>query len=318
MRWVLPVILLLLTTTTLPVTAHPEGVRVVATFSNLVHDLKLISCPRDEIDYLAPPGLDPHDYELRPSDLEKLKGADLILSLAHAPFEISIRELISKGEIKAKLIEVPSIEGIRIYNNPLTGQPNYHMPIYDPMNYLVLMRKLRESLKELNPTCSETYDTNYLEVESRIKSLMMEVRRINLTALASTPIAQYALEWIGIKVKFLLMKEEGLSATPSELSEIYRAARNKEIGIVITVGDESTPVNLKAIEIANEFGIRRVNVPSPLEGSSIPDKLTKLIRTLNEGEVGSKPAYTGNLTSTLVLAVPIVLITIYFLRKKRS
>ncbi|MEM3371932.1 MAG: zinc ABC transporter substrate-binding protein [Candidatus Korarchaeum sp.] len=317
MRWV-PVTLLLLTTAALPVAARPEGVRVVATFSNLVYDLKLISCPQDEIDYLAPPGLDPHDYELRPGDLEKLRRADLILSLAHAPFEVSVRELISKGEIKAKLIEVPSIEGIRIYSNPLTGQPNYHMPIYDPMNYLVLMRELREALKELNPTCSETYDMNYLEVENRVRSIVMEARRMNLTALASTPIAQYALEWLGIEVRFLLMKEEGISATPSELSEIYRAARNKEIGIVVTVGDESTPVNLKAIEIADEFGIRRVNVPSPLEGSSIPDKLTKLIRALKEEGVGSKPANTIDLTSTLILAVSVMLIAIYFLRKKRS
>lgn len=289
--------------------------RIVVTFSNLVHDIRLIACADDEVDYLVPPGLDPHDYELRPGDIEKLRRADLIVSTAHTPFEVSVRKMVSEGSVRARLMEIPSVKGIRIYENPSTGQPNYHMPIYDPLNYLAFMRELRDVLKELNPSRSETYDRNYLEVEERIRSMMAEAHRMNATALASTPMAQYALEWLGVRVRFLLMKDEGLPVTPSELSEIYRAARSGEIDLVVTVGDERTQANLKAIEISEEFGIRRVNIPSPLEGSSIPDKLDRIVRSLGEGIERGKSTQGDSMVLVLI-PVALALLVVYLLRRR--
>ncbi len=314
----IPVLTLLLIAIPLPATAHPDGLRILVTFSNLLHDLKLLACPSDSVDYLAPPGLDPHEYELRPADIGKIREADLIVSTAHTPFEISIRGMVLRGEIKARLVEIPSIEGIRIYENPMTGQPNYHMPIYDPLNYLTFMRELRDILKELNPSCSKDYDSNYLALEGRVRRIMDEAQRMNMTALASAPTAQYALEWLGIKVRFLLMKEEGLPATLSELSEIYRAARNNEIGIVVTLGDESTPANLKAVEVSEEFGIRKVSIPSPLDQSSIPEKLTEVVRSL-KGSGSNRPG-TGDLASMQIALVAvllfILLMVVYFVRRR--
>lgn len=318
MRRVALAVLLLLMVVNVPyAAADQKGVRVVATFSNLVHDLKLIACPNDEIDYIAPPGLDPHDYEMKPSDLIKLREADLVVSTAHTPFEVSIRELVSRGEIRAKLVEVPSLKGISILENPSTGQPNYHMPIYDPSNYLKFMEAVRDVLKELNPACSEVYDRKYRELERRVESLVVGARKVNAIALASTPTAQYALEWLGVKVRFLLMKDEGLPATPRELSEIYRAARSGEIGLVVTVGDENTPANLKAIELAKEFGIRKVNVPSPLEQRSIPDKLHEVILSLEgEGSRGESVQVGDSTLLAILTLASAILITLAYLRRR--
>lgn len=299
------------------INATQDGVRILVTFSNLVYDLKLIVCQSDEVDYLVPQGLDPHDYELRPEDLDKLRRADLIVSTGHTPFEARIREMILRGEIGAKLIEIPRINGIIIHENPVTKQPNYHMPIYDPGNYLAFMRELKYDLSELNPSCSQVYEESYERIEESVRELMKSVKMMNVTALLSLPSGQYALEWLGVKVKYLLMKEEGLPASPSELSEIYRAAGRGEIDLIVTVGDEGTTVNRKAIEISTEFGVRKVNIPSPLDRGSFIDKLKLVVESLEGGrEVKGGSGIQQAIPYAVLVATLISLALIHLLRRK--
>jgi len=313
MRKLIIVMLATLLLHTLPLNSE-NGVKILVTFSNLAYDVKLITCPTDEIDYLVPPGLDPHEYELRPSDIEKLREAELIVSTAHTPFEASIKEMVSKGELKARLLEIPWIEGMRISRNPMTGGPNYHMPILDPSNYIKFMGTLRDALEEMNPSCGNYYDEKFEEVKGKIDELL-KTPRLNLTALASDPRAQYYVEWLGIEVKYLLVKEEETPITPSELTEIYRKARNNEIDLIIVVGDERTASNRKAMEISEEFGIRVLKVPSPTEQGSVLDKLSAMISSLEEVEVThSRVPYATHATyiiAALIISL-VILILAYF------
>ena len=69
-------------------------------------------------------------------DVAKLREADVIVSTTHAPFETQIVEMVKSGEIKARLVEILRIKGIKILKNPAISTPNYHWPIYDPSNYI--------------------------------------------------------------------------------------------------------------------------------------------------------------------------------------
>jgi zinc/manganese transport system substrate-binding protein len=303
---------------TLPLNSG-SGVKILVTFSNLAYDVKLISCPTDEVDYLVPPGLDPHEYELRPGDMEKLREADLIVSTAHAPFEASIKGMISRGELKARLLEIPWIEGMNILRNPMTGGPNYHMPILDPSNYIKFMRALRDSLKEMNPSCGDQYDEKFEEIRRKVDELL-KAPKLNLTALASDPRAQYYVEWLGIDVKYLLVKEEETPITPSELAEIYNKARNKEIDLIIVVGDENTASNRKAMEISEEFGIRVLKVPSPTEQGSVLDKLNAVISSLGEVEVAREGAHRTYVYTYIIAAslLALAILVLAYLRKVKQ
>ncbi len=302
-----------------PVMASPHGLYVVVTFTNLLPDIKLLACEYDTVHSLVPPGVDPHDYELRPSDVNELARADLIISTAHAPFERVIHDRVASGEISSLLVEIPHIEGMRILKNPVTGQPNYHMPIYDPENYLMFMRYLKDVMSELNPSCSHHYEESYQEIVERIRDLESKVPEFNATAIAVTPVAQYAVEWTGIKVKHLLQKERGVPATPPELIEMRKKAMSGDIDLMILVGKGKTQLNLKAIELAEESGIPYITVPSPLEVRSIPDKLGDVVRTLSKVNFTSGRAVeygsTPLIAALLMIAVSL-LGTIYLLVKK--
>ncbi len=296
----------------------PRGLNVIVTFSNLKYDVDLLACSSDRVVSLVPSGVDPHDYELKPEDVNLLKEADIVVSTAHAPFERLIREKVASGEIKAELVEIPKL-GLKILTNPATKQPNYHMPIYDPDNYLKFMGRLREIMARENPECASQYKERYDRIRERILEIKMEAPRLNLSAVAVSPVAQYAVEWAGVKVRYLLLKERGVPATPPELAEIRRRALTGEIGIMLLVGNARTPLNKKAVEMAEEMGIPWINVPSPLEPRSIIEKLEDVVRALsNIGEVRSARMRYGYipLIVTVVVIIASLSAALYLLRRQ--
>ncbi|MEM1703052.1 MAG: zinc ABC transporter substrate-binding protein, partial [Zestosphaera sp.] len=110
--------------------SNSTGITIVVTFPNLADDVNLIMCDSDRVYSLLPPSIDPHDYSLTPADVKLLEQADLIISTAHTHFELRISELRDQGVIKAVVIEIPKVSGIKLLQNPSTGLPNLHMPIY--------------------------------------------------------------------------------------------------------------------------------------------------------------------------------------------
>ncbi len=289
-------VLAVLALTLLPTTSlsTDRGLTVVVTFSNLVPDVKQLICAADKVESLVPPGVDPHDYELRPEDLTKLSEADIIISTAHAPFEKIIGEKVREGELKAKLVEIPNIEGIVIKVNPATGQPNYHMPIYDPYNYLTFMRYLKSLLVELNPPCTNEYERNFAEIKEKIEDIIARAPQLKIDVVATSPQAQYAVEWMGMKVRYLIMKERGVPATSKDLLDIRKGTMKGELKLMVIVGRGGTQINNKALELANENGLPYIVISSPLEVRSIPDKLEDICREISSVNIAAKKSWQEN------------------------
>jgi len=86
------VLTIVLMTSLLPVVVHSEDqVVVVVTFSYLKPDVERLLC-NGVVYAIAQVGVDPHEYQLKPSDIDVLKNADIIVSTAHTHFELDIRE----------------------------------------------------------------------------------------------------------------------------------------------------------------------------------------------------------------------------------
>jgi zinc transport system substrate-binding protein len=77
--------------------AAPSGkIRVVTAFYPLEEVVRRVGGPLADVSNLTPPGAEPHDLELRPSDVRRLQGADLVLYLADGfqpALEAAIRAL---------------------------------------------------------------------------------------------------------------------------------------------------------------------------------------------------------------------------------
>jgi len=249
-----------------------KGLTIVVTFPNLEEDIKLVA-PEDVVKSIVPVGVDPHTYQLTPADIENLKRADVIISTAHTHFEMKIREMIENGEIKAKLVEIPEIPGIKILKNPVTHTSNYHMPIYDPENYKVFIRYVSEIL--FNITGDKSYKDRAKKVIEKVDEIMNNTKKLNVTAVADLPYTQYAVSWLNVDIKYLVMKEHGISPTPQDLQAIENAIKAGEVKLAVITKDGPKASEI-LLDLAKKYGIDVLYVPSPISVKSIPDKLKEI------------------------------------------
>ncbi len=259
-----------------------NGLLIVTTFPNLVYDLKQIVCKNDVVESIAPPGVDPHEYQLTPQDIELLHRADVIVSTGHAPFEVDIREKILSGELEGYLVEIPGIPGIHILDNPMTGQPNYHMIIYDPINYRVFIENITSILVKLNPRCREIYETNAKRVIQKINELVSRTPRIYVDAVADTPLTQYAISWTGVRIKYLILKEHDTPVSPKDIQNIVKDIESGCIKLAIVVDPPKSKASEQLLNIVGEYGLPLIKVPSPLSSGSILEKLEYISSQVEE------------------------------------
>ncbi|MEM0376728.1 MAG: zinc ABC transporter substrate-binding protein [Thermofilum sp.] len=263
------------------------GLRVAVTFPSLYEDVKALLCEGDTVVSIAPPGVDPHEYQLSPRDVELLKSSNLIVSTGHAPFEERIAEMVSRGELEGVLVVIPELPGLRIAKNPATGLPNLHMPIYDPENFRVFLKHLVEAMVKLRPGCAEVYRAREKAVEEEVARLMLQAPRLNTSAVALSPVVQYAVEWMGVRVKYLLIKEHDLPASPEDIAAVERALSRGEVALIVSVaGREDTPLGRKASELASKYGVPIIYVPS---GDAPQSTLSKIKQAAEEvGKVAGR------------------------------
>ena len=301
-----------------------NGLLIVVSFPNLVYDVKLIACESDVVVSIAPVGVDPHNYQLTPENIELLKKADIIISTGHTPFEKSIEEMASKGEFKAKLIVIPRIPGIRIEENPVLGTPNYHAPIYDPYNYEVFLKYIARVLAESNPSCRNTYMEKLSQTLQRLREIIDNTPKLNTTAVADTPLTQYAVSWLNIDIKYLMIKEHGVPATPQDIEEIKQLLSSNKNVIAIITTPIKTPASQQLEQIAVENNVRRLYVPSFLLPQPVLSKLENIslqakelakqhIQQVGSNETRYSMETIAATTATIVLlAITIVLLLLLY------
>jgi len=297
--------------------ATPQrGLLIVTTFPSIADEVKQIACKEDTVVSLAPYGVDPHSYQLTPENIELLTRADVIISTAHAPFEVSIREIAQSIQLKAVLVEIPKLKGIKILQNPATNKPNYHMPIYDPSNYETFIKAVADTLANLNPKCFETYKENAEKIIQKIRVLKAYANYTNITAVADTPPTQYAVSWLGIKIKYLVIKEHGVSATPSDLLKIEEAISKGHIKLAIVLSPVNQAASKKLEELAAKYDIPVLYVPAHFSKGTFLEKLNTITSQLkaiqSKAPSPTETQTTQNITYTnLIFYVTILTFALY-------
>ncbi|MGC8953169.1 MAG: metal ABC transporter substrate-binding protein [Desulfurococcus sp.] len=252
-----------------------SGVYVVTVFPNLVSDIKLLLCDGDVVDYIIPPGVDPHEYQLSISDYQKLKRASIIVSTGHTGAEAEIEELVKKGELNATLINILEIPGIRITINPSSGQANLHMPIYDPLNYILFVGNLTSTLAKANPLKADCYRDKALKLVNSLISLVNKMigKYRDVSTIIDLPGIQYAVEWMGFKVVKSLVPEHEVQPSPQDIASVESFMKSGSTPLVFVTSPAASSEGNALIELSKKYNVTIIEVPSPLVNGSIPDKL---------------------------------------------
>jgi zinc/manganese transport system substrate-binding protein len=143
------------------------GLRVTATFLPVWILAKNVAGERAQVSLLVPPGIDVHGYSLRPRDVEKLHGADLVL-LSGAGLDAHIARRIQDRERT-----IDTSEGIELVKTGLAPDPHIWL---DPVRAMAQVENIRKAFSRADPDNKPYYEENADKYLERLRGLDNSLR----------------------------------------------------------------------------------------------------------------------------------------------
>ncbi len=252
-------------------------IRVVATTTDLKALTEAVGGDLVEVDSLARGNQNPHDLEVRPSLMVKVRRADLLVMNG---LELDMwAEVVVQGANNPKVIpgapgRVDASQGVPVLEVPTTrvdrsmgdvhpvGNPHYTI---DPGMAPVITANILEGLARLAPQSRPVFERNRQDFLARLEPAMAGWTK-TLEPFRGAKVVQYHPDFVYFFTRFGLVKggevedRPGIPPTPAHLVRLIEEMKQQKVGLVVV-----EPWNdLKlAQRIAEEAGAKaRVLAPS--------------------------------------------------------
>jgi zinc transport system substrate-binding protein len=134
-----------------------DRVQVVTSFYPLEEAVSRVGGGLVDVTDLTPPGVEPHDLELKPSDLSTISSADLLLYFGSG-FQPAVED--AAGQVHGTAVDLLSSAGGSLRADP-EGELNADPHVWlDPARYIEIVRATEEALAQQDPGNAATYGTN--------------------------------------------------------------------------------------------------------------------------------------------------------------
>ena len=162
---------------------------IVAAFYPLAFAAEAMGGRRVEVTNLTPPGVEPHDLEAKPSDVEKIESADLVLLLGHG-FQPQLEDAAGHSDKVLLLLDTP---GLHRFDN---GDPHVWL---DPARFALIVKRIGGALHDPETTARLVVQLRALDGEYRSGLAHCARHEIVTSHEAFGYLAQrYGLQQIGI------------------------------------------------------------------------------------------------------------------------
>lgn len=229
---------------------YAKPLQVVTTMSTFADLAKAIGGEYVQVSYVASPRFNPHFIEPRPSDVVRVKRAQLFIHagldleawrgpLLDAAGNLSVmpggeRELdLSKG---IALLEVPTSPVSRSQGDiHLFGNPHYWV---DPENAIIMCKAIASKLSALDPEHAAEYDSRMRVYTRALYQRIQEWKR-SLAPFSGQQLVGYHNEWpylmrfAGLKMEQFLEPKPGIPPTPKQVEYIEQYVQSKKIKTLV-------------------------------------------------------------------------------------
>jgi ABC-type Zn uptake system ZnuABC Zn-binding protein ZnuA len=232
--------------------ASGERVTVVATTTQAADLARNVGGAEVEVVGLLAPNADPHDYEVRPRDLQALTDADLVVR-SGGDLDEWLEEAIDGAGTDAPVLTL--MDGVRTVD----GDPHWWQ---DPRNAELAVGDLAHALSDADPAGAAAYRANAARYEARLRRLdravaaclgrIPEARRKLVTT--HDALGYYARRY-GIEVVGTVIPSLSTRGQPSagETAELVETIRDQGVRAIFA----ESSVNAKVEQaIAGETGAR--------------------------------------------------------------
>jgi zinc transport system substrate-binding protein len=240
-----------------------ESVAVVASFYPLAFVAERVGGDRVTVTNLTPPGVEPHDLELTPDDLEAIAAADVVIDVGGG-FQPSVEEAVAA---EASGITIDALAGAPALPGQ-DGGGDPHMWL-DPARVATLADRVGEALTEADPAGATGFGDRAAALRTDLEALDREFRDGLASCRSRVLITNHAaFGYLAAAYDLDQRAISGLSPEaepdPGRIAELAAEAGRDGITTVFTEELVSAEV---AETLASEAGLTTA-VLSPLEGLS--------------------------------------------------
>ncbi len=140
--------------------ADGNRVSVVASFYPLAEAAQQVGGALVSVENLTPPGVEPHDLELAPDDIETIATADVVLYLGGG-FQPAVEDAVSQAEDAVKVDALEAVDTHAAPASEVEEGPTVDPHVWlDPARFEQVVRAVSDALSEADPANEATYDAN--------------------------------------------------------------------------------------------------------------------------------------------------------------
>jgi zinc transport system substrate-binding protein len=276
------------TTAAEPTTTTPKKLRVVTTIFPIFCFASGVIGSEGEVQNLLPANVGPHDYQLSPSDIRKIKDADLVIinglgldNWVLKAVDTNKTRLLTLGALltKTNLIDIPAdldIEGKHHHGHEHQhGPANPHIWL-DPQLAIRCVNIISNAIAARNPaykTNAAAYVTLLTQLDSEIAAQLQPVRaKPFITQHDAFPyfVRRYQLKQVGI-----LEPTPDVSPSPRFLADLLKVIRDKNVRVIFN-DPRSSPRLVK--QVAADAKIRMAELDTLESGKLDPQGYEKGMR----------------------------------------
>ncbi|GIW13455.1 MAG: ABC transporter substrate-binding protein [Tepidiforma sp.] len=253
--------------------ADGEGVRVVATTTQIGALVREVAGDRVRLDVLLDAGADAHDYEPSPQDSRRLREADLVLKNGIG-LDDWLDDLIAGSGTRATVVVVT--EGVDViagddhgHEDEAAGDDHAHEEgdphvWHDPANVQVMVTNIAEALAGADPAnaasyraAAEAYRAKLDDVDRQIRELFAPVPEGNRKVVTEHVSLQYFARRYGIAVVGAIVPTTSKDAQPSaqDLARLTDVIREEGVRAILAEAEVDPKV---AEQLARDTGVRVV------------------------------------------------------------
>jgi ABC-type Zn uptake system ZnuABC Zn-binding protein ZnuA len=243
------------------------GLRVVATTTVVADILAHVGADRVDKVTLLKPGIDAHDYEPSPADVEAIANAELVVENG-VDLESWLADTIESSGYDGPVVDAS--QGVR--PRQVGGEPDPHI-WQDPRNAMVMAANIEHGLARVEPEWADFFQRQLDGYLGELRDLDAEVER-QTAALANRKVVtnhdafgyyldRYHLELVGSVIPSF---DSSAELSGRDIRDLV--ARIRATGVKAVFSETSLPPRA-AETIAREAGVRVVTGEDALYGDSL-------------------------------------------------
>ena len=207
---------------------------------------------------LIPDYASPHNYSFKPSDIRKVKKADVVFRIDEH-METQLNSVFASLASKTKLISLSEVNGLKLLESNHTdhedeneNHENIDFHIWtSPRNALILATVVTEALSELDPNNAKKYQNNFKAFSELLKLESDKISAKLVKYHSSAYIVfhnswQYFANEFGLQKPIVVDMHEGISGGAKTVSEI-RQKINKDNIRCVFYDDSISEARLKLL-----------------------------------------------------------------------